>query len=322
MTRIRSLTLALLATASIMFAQGGWRRFGDPPPAPAAQQAPAAGSQDPTQPVDSFDSQAQRPAPNSPNDPPRYGLPPQLTIKPGTFVMVRVDQMLSSNRNQPGDVFSATLMQPVVVDGVVVAQRGQTVLGRVAEVQKSKSGHDSRLGLELTGLTLADGTQATVHSQLVARQGTTTPKGQEVGTVATTTAVGTSVGAAAAWGTGAAAGAGAGAAAGIVGVLLTHNHPTVVYPETALTFRIETPVTINTTHAPQAFRYVDPNEYDRPVETRAVRPRPTCGYGYGCAPGSYYYGPGYYPYYSYPYWGPYYGLGFGFGFGRGWGRRW
>jgi hypothetical protein len=221
-------------------------------------------------------------------------------------------------------------MQPMVVDGIVVAQRGQTVLGRVAEAQKSKTGHDSRLGLELTGLTLADGTQATVHSQLVARQGTTTPKGQEVGTVATTTAVGATVGAAAAWGTGAAIGAGAGAAAGIIGVLLTHNHPTVVYPETALTFRIETPVTIATTRAPQAFRYVDPNEYARPVETRAVRARPACGYGYGCAPGSYNYGPGYYPYYPYPSWGPYYGYGYGYGyglgmgigFGRGWGRRW
>jgi len=315
MTRIRSLTLALLATAGMMFAQGAWHRFGDPPPAPATQQVSAAESQDPTQPVERLDSQVQRPAPNSPNNPPRYGLPPQLTIAPGTFVMVRVDQMLSSNRNQPGDVFSATLMQPMVVDGVVVAQRGQTVMGRVAEAQKSKAGHDSRLGLELTGLTLVDGTQSTVHSQLVARRGPTTPRGQEVGTVAATTAVGAAVGAAADWGRGAAIGAGAGAAAGIVGVLLTHNHPTVVYPETALTFRIETPVAINTTRAPQAFRYVDPNEYDRPVETRAMpvrRPVP-------------YYGPGYYPYYSYPYWGPYYGgygLGVGIGFGRGWGRRW
>ena len=320
MTRIPSLTLALLASTGMLFAQAGWRRFGDPAPAPAALQAPAAESQDPTQPVDRSDPQVQRPAPNSPNDPPRYGLPPQLTIKPGTFVMVRVDQMLSSNHNQPGDVFSATLMQPVVVDGVVVAQRGQTVMGRVAEAQKSKAGHDSRLGLELTGLTLVDGTQATVRSQLVARRGPTTPRGQEVGTVATTTAVGATVGAVADWGRGAAIGAGAGAAAGIVGVLLTHNHPSVVYPETALTFRIETPVAINTMRAPQAFRYVDPNDYQRPAEARTMpvrRPAP-------------YYGPGYYPYYSYPYWGPYsgygygYGLGVGIGFGRGWGygRRW
>ena len=311
MTRIRSLTLVLLATTGIVFAQTGWHRFGDAP-APAAQQAPAAESQDPTQPVDRSDSQAQRPAPNSPGNPRRYGLPPQLTVKPGTFVTVRVDQMLSSNRNQPGDVFSATLMQPLVVDGVVVAQRGQTVMGRVAEAQKSKAGHDARLGLELTGLTLVDGSQVTVRSQLVARRGPTTPGGQELGTVATTTAVGATVGAVADWGRGAAIGAGAGAAAGIIGVLLTHNHPSVVYPETALTFRIETSVIINTMRAPQAFRYVDPNDYQRPAEARTMpvrRPVP-------------YYGPGYYPYYPYPYWGYGYGMGIGFGRGWGYGRRW
>ena len=317
MTRIGPLTLALLATAGMLFAQTGWRSFGATPSAVAAQQAPAAESQDPTQPVDRSDPQAPVPASNSARVPPRYGLPPQLTIKPGTFVSVRVDQMLSSNRNQPGDVFSSTLMQPVVVDGVVVAQRGQTVMGRVAEAQKSKAGHDARLGLELTGLTLVDGSQATVRSQLVARRGPTTPGGQQLGTVATTTAVGATVGAVADWGRGAAIGAGAGAAAGIIGVLLTHNHPSVVYPETALTFRIETPVVVNTTRAPQAFRYVDPNDYQRPAEARTVpvrRPVP-------------YYGPGYYPYSPYPYWGPYYGgygLGVGIGFGRGWGygRRW
>ena len=147
MTRIYSLTLALLATAGIMSSQGGWRRFGDAPPAPAAQQASAAALQDPMQPVDRSDSQVELPAPNSPSVPPRYGLPPQLTVRPGTFVTARVDQMLSSNRNQPGDVFSATLMQPIVVDGVVVAQRGQTVMGRVAEARKSKVGQDSRLAL-------------------------------------------------------------------------------------------------------------------------------------------------------------------------------
>ena len=63
--------------------------------------------------------------------------PFQLTINAGTFVTVRVDEPLSSDRNQPGDAFSATLMQPLVVDGVVVAQRGQTIGGRVTEAQKA-----------------------------------------------------------------------------------------------------------------------------------------------------------------------------------------
>jgi hypothetical protein len=253
-----------------------------------------------------------------PRDRPTYGLPREVTLQPGTFVTVRTNQPLSSDHNQPGDTFSGTLVQPVVVDGVVVAQRGETVYGRVAETQKAHSGNSSRLGLELTSLTLADGTQVPVRTQLVSRQGSTTPAGEQVGTVATTTAIGAAVGAAADWGRGAAIGAGAGAAAGLVGVLLTRNHPTIVYPETALTFRLESAVPINTARAPQAFRYVGPEEYSRPGEgqlgPRPVRPAPGNYYGPG------YYGPSYYPYYYGPSialsWGP------GYFYGRGYYRRW
>jgi hypothetical protein len=256
--------------------------------------------------------------------PPPYGLPPQVTIKPGTFVTVRTGQPLSSDRNQEGDVFSATLTQPVVVDGVVVAQRGQTVMGRVTEARKAgRASGVSHLSLQLTGLTLADGTQANVQSQMVTRNGQTSV-GNDVAAVATTTAVGAAIGAAADWGRGAAIGAGAGAVAGIAGVLLTRGHPTVVYPETLLTFRIDTPVTVSTMRAPQAFRYVDPYEYDRPVQTQVVRERRPAPYYNGAPP--YYYG-GYYggyygPGYGYPYWG--WG-GFGGGLvivGHGGYRRW
>lgn len=317
---IRTL-LILLAASGLVFGQsqppagppqqpaGGWRRAADPPPDPQAQP-PARPAQDPTEPVAVYDAygQPQRPADANPQAPspsfrPAYGLPAQVTIKPGTFLTVRINNALSSDHNQPGDLFTGTLMQPIVVDGVVVAQRGQTVYGRVAEAQRSHAGKDSRLGLELTGLTLVDGTQETAHTQLVGRQGPTTPKGEQAATVAGTTAVGAAIGAAADWGTGAAIGAGAGAAAGIIGVLLTRNHPTVVYPETVLTFRLENAITVSTARAPQAFRYVGPEDYERPVETQMVRRGP---------PPATYYGPGFYPYY-YPYdpfWGPYWGTGF------------
>ena len=49
-----------------------------------------------------------------------------MTLRPGTFVTVRVNQELSSDHNQQGDLFTASLAQPIVVDGIVVAQRGQT----------------------------------------------------------------------------------------------------------------------------------------------------------------------------------------------------
>ena len=51
-----------------------------------------------------------------------------------------MNQALSSDRNQEGDIFTATLTQPVVVNGVVVAQRGQTVMGRVAEATRPGAG--------------------------------------------------------------------------------------------------------------------------------------------------------------------------------------
>jgi hypothetical protein len=117
----------------------------------------------------------------------------------------------------------------------------------------------------------------------------------------------------------------------VIGVLLTRGNPTVVYPESLLTFRIEAPIAFSTEHSPQAFRYIDPNEYDRPVWSEQPPQRTACA-GYGCAPPPpAYYGyawPGYYGgYYPYYYgtglsffWGPsFYGRGFyGGGFyGRG-----
>ena len=53
----------------------------------------------------------------------------------------------------------------------------------------------------------------------------------------------------------------ASAAAGIIGVLLTRGRPTVIYPESVLTFRLEAPVAFSTDRAPQAFRYVDTQDY-------------------------------------------------------------
>jgi hypothetical protein len=256
------------------------------------------------------------------NSQPNYAPPPipaQLTMPAGTYITVRVNQMLSSAKNQPGDTFTASLVQPLVVGGVVVAEPGQTVGGRVITAEKHHSDRPARLGVALTDLTLVDGQHLPLNTQFVSVQGGTTPRGQEVGTVAATTGVGAAIGAIAGWGTGAAIGAGAGAAAGLIGVLVTHNHASVLYPEQVLTFKLETPMTISTANSAQAFRYVQPNEYDRPtyansnggqVYQSAAPPPPVV---YNSYP---YYGGGWgwgYPYY----WGP----SFAF-YGGYWGGRW
>ncbi len=63
--------------------------------------------------------------------------PSQLIIPAGTSIKIRVDQPLSSDRNIAGDTFAATLAQPIVADGYVVARRGQTIEGRVSESIKA-----------------------------------------------------------------------------------------------------------------------------------------------------------------------------------------
>ena len=181
-------------------------------------------------------------APDPPQAPRSRGLPllAQLTLKPGTFITVRINQALSSDRNQQGDAFTATLVRPIVVDGFVVAQPGEThgrPGGRSQEGRASVKGV-SHLGVQLTELTLVDGQQVPIQSSLITRNGPTS-QGRDAAAIGTTTAVGAAIGAAAAGGVGAAIGAGAGAVASTIGVLLTRGHPTLITPESVLTFRID-----------------------------------------------------------------------------------
>ncbi|HUA61743.1 MAG TPA: hypothetical protein VML19_23510 [Verrucomicrobiae bacterium] len=271
-----------------------WRHMNDQPPAQAQTQTTPA--QNP-EPVDRSASQANPnpPAQGQQSAPPAYGVPPQLTIKANTYVNIRINQVLNSDKNHVGDTFTATLMQPILADGIVVAPRGQNVYGRVTEAEKAHDGKDSRLGLEMSSVMVADGSQAMLTAHLVAIAGGSMPARVSNGNA---TRVNT------------------GAAGSAPGVLLTHSHATVVDPGYTLTFALTAPVTINTASAPQAYHYVGPEDYyqqsTRPAQRTGVAPPPY---------------PYYYPYgYPYPYWGPTIGVGFGWGFGWGprfgFGRRW
>lgn len=310
MNRFSIVSLTLLAASSVMLAQdppqpppqnpppnGGWRRIGESGP---NQNAPGGPQNYPP------------PAPQA-----NYNIPPQLTIKPGTYVVVRVNQPLSSDHNQAGDAFSASLVRPIVVDGIVVAQRGQTIGGRVAEVKKAgRVEGTSKLGLQLTDLNLVDGQVMPIQSQLISRDGGTS-YGRDATGIAATTLGGAAIGAGVNGGVGAGVGAAAGLVVGTIGVLFTRGRATEIYPETVLTFRVEAPIAISTERSQQAFRYVEPNEYDRPEPRLQSR-----GPGYP-PPARPYYSPYYSPY------GPgvgfYYGPSFFYGYGPRFyfhGRRW
>jgi len=359
-----ALTIALFA-APVAFAQNQTARSdnnaatlpgypADQPAAPATAQGQDAGSSQPQAQGQAPDSappaspdanappapQAVPPAPPSAQAPPQAAPPPQpagpvpaqLSMASGTVIPVRITGWLSSEQNHPGDTFSASLDQPLVVNGWVVARKGQTVIGRVTTVKKAGHfGSVSELGLELSMLTLVDGQQASVQSKLVQNTGRSTAD-PDAATVGVTTGVGAAVGAAADGGYGAGLGAGLGAIVGLAGVMTSHGSPTIVRPETLLSFQLQSPITITTEQSRMAFQPVRPSDY-RGDQDAYARPggRPSFR-----DPGDPYQQPyqeayppelaspyPYYPYYPYYGWGyypgPVIGLGFGFGYGRGYG---
>jgi hypothetical protein len=243
-------------------------------------------------------------------------VPLTLTLPAGAMISVRTSGWLSSDQNHPGDTFSAVLDQPLIVDGWVVARRGQAILGRVDMALKaSRNSGVSQLGLSLAEITFVDGQQLPLQTQLV--QNSTGPSNQKVaGTVVTTTLLGTIIGGIAGGGTGAAIGAAAGAAGGMAVAMSTRGRPTVVFPETLLSFRLNIPVALSTERSQAAFQPVNREDYDRPAGTRVARRSRQF------ASDPPYPSPNYYPYYYPYYFGPGYpGVYFGFGGFYGFGHR-
>jgi hypothetical protein len=291
-----------------------------------ADEAPATVASPDSQVQGQPDSPAQQPPdaqpqgqPNSQpaGQPNQAVLPQTLTLPAGTVVRVRIDEWLSTDRNLNGDSFSAVLDQPIVVDGWVVARRGQAQTGRVSLVNKGgHGGGASQLGVDIPELTLVDGQQLPLQTQLF-QTSAGTSHGQDAAVIGTTTGVGAVIGAIAGRGTGAAIGAGIGATAGIIGVMSTAGRPTVISPETVLSFRLQAPVTISTEKSQFAFQPVTQSDYDsRSPQSRPRMARP------GPPPPPYYPYPYAYPYaYANPYPYAFYPAPFlGFGYYGGYGR--
>jgi len=311
------LSLGLLFCGGALPAGARQNQSNDVQPDPQIQGQAQAGQDSPlgqqtdqqqnAQPQGQPDSQAQ----GQPNQP---TLPQTLTLPKGTIVRVRIDEWISSDRNSVGDSFSAVLDQPIVVNGWVVARRGQAQTGRVSVIKKGGHGNPSQLGVDLPDLTLVDGQQMPLQTELYQTSGGSS-QGRNVATVGTTTGLGAVIGAIAGGGTGAAIGAGVGATAGIIGVMSTQGRPTAIPPETVLSFRLQVPVTISTANSQFAFQPVTQSDLDsgqprgRP---RMVRPGPPPPY----YPYPYAYG---YPYAFYP--APFFSFGYYGGFGRFGGYR-
>lgn len=220
-----------------------------PPPAPAtpAPQAPAAPAPAPEHArTAAQESTPAIPAPMQPAQmpPPPPREPQRVTVPAGATITVRLAETINSNQRHSGDTFTATLDQPLIVDGFAIAERGAKVTGSIVESQEAGRVRGvSAITLQLTKLHTSDGQDVTISTEKFAKQGEKST-GDDAKKIGVGAALGAAIGAIAGGGKGAAIGAGVGGAAGTGTVMATRGKPVELPVETRLTFKLAEPVTL------------------------------------------------------------------------------
>jgi hypothetical protein len=212
---------------------------------PVTETAPVVAQSTPAEPMPQPVPPARvEPEHVTPLPPPAPPEPHKVTLNAGTMIPVRLVDGLSSERNLPGDSFTATLDKELVVDGFVIAERGARVEGRVAASDRGGRVRGvSSLAVELVRLSTSDGQRVAIQTDGFERRAEETHR-QDAEKVGAGAAIGAVIGALAGGGKGAAIGAGVGGGAGAGGVLATRGRAATLPSETRVTFRLRAPVTI------------------------------------------------------------------------------
>ncbi|HET6215950.1 MAG TPA: BON domain-containing protein [Acidobacteriaceae bacterium] len=201
-----------------------------PPPPPPAATTPAP------EPV-----QIVPPAPPPPPPP----VAKTVTVPAGTVIPIRMTDALNSATTQSNSVFHGSLAGDLIVDGMVVAKSGASVVGRVITAKDAThfSG-SSELSIELTRIDTVDHPVDVVTDAF-----TKNGNGRGKNTAAKTgggAAVGAILGGLLGGGKGAAIGAvtGGGVGAGANGV--TRGQQVQIPTETLVSFHLQSPISVTT----------------------------------------------------------------------------
>jgi hypothetical protein len=218
----------------------------DPPPAPEPAPPASDSSQPavPTQPQQPAQPAVAAPPTSDPPPPTPVRQPMTVTLTSGMAINIRVAETLTTDHSYTGDTFRATLDQPIILNGFIIADKGSKVLGHIVEADKpGRVKGVGQLILAVTEINTTDGQRVEIQTESWTKQAPNTHArdAEEVGGGA---ALGAIIGALAGGGKGAAIGAGAGGAAGAGVDLGTRGKPAVVPVETHLTFHLQSPVTI------------------------------------------------------------------------------
>ena len=232
-------------------------------PAPAAEEAKA-----PTQPAPAAKKHAAKTAPEVAKNeapPPPVAAPPTppppVVLPAGTVLAVRLNDTLDSKTTKAGDTFTASVAQPVTVQGRVVIPSGAAVSGDVENAkQGGKIKGESELSVHLTTLRLNGMSYPITTGPLVQQakgKGSRTAKAGAGGAAA-----GALIGGIAGGGKGAAIGALAGGGAGVAGSAFTGNKGATIPAETVVQFQLAQPLqlpVVDTHNKPSAPPEIKPS---------------------------------------------------------------
>ena len=200
---------------------------------PTLRRAPGSDSDVAAQP--SQPAAAAPPAPAQPAAP--------VTIPAQTSLVVRMIDAVDSEKAKEGDMFAASLDQPIAIDGQTVLSAGSDVKVKLVQAQQSgKLTGKTELTVSLWTIKV-NGKDVEFDTQNITEASAS--RGAQTAKVAGgAAAVGAVIGAVAGGGKGAAIGAGAGAAGGAAVQAATKGQHVKIASETRLTFTLEKPVTL------------------------------------------------------------------------------
>jgi outer membrane lipoprotein SlyB len=167
----------------------------------------------------------------------------RVTVPAGTRILIRTIDSLDSSKQKSGYRFTASLETNLQAEDMVVAPRGSTVYGHLAEASSSgRFSGSSQLTLELTDIVI-NGTAYPLLTSTFEVKGKGEGK-KTAGKVVGGTGLGALIGGIAGGGTGAAIGALAGAAGGTAIAGSKKGEQLQIPSESLLEFRLEQPVSL------------------------------------------------------------------------------
>jgi hypothetical protein len=169
--------------------------------------------------------------------------PVKVTIPAGTGLTIRVNEEVSSEKAQVGDIFHGSITTPVTIDDQTVVPTSADVEGRVVEVKSAgRFAGQSVLTLELTRL-MMNGKSYNLQTDRWSKSGNGRGK-STAAKVGGGAAVGAILGGIFGGGKGAAIGAAAGAGAGTGVSAINKGQQIVLRPETILNFQMQNSITV------------------------------------------------------------------------------